>query len=432
MEAMSTRKRYVVVGTGSRSGMYIKALADSHRDVGELVGLCDLSATRMNYYNAKLAEWNHPPVAAFAAEQFDQMIRSARPDTVIVTTRDCFHDHYILRAMGLGCDVITEKPMTTDDAKCRAILDAVSRTGRKLAVTFNYRYSPKRAKVKELLAGGVIGAIQSVDFEWLLDIRHGADYFRRWHRDKANSGGLMVHKATHHFDLVNWWIGSSPQRVYATGRLSFYGEANGRGPAVHSDRCHTCTADCAFRLDLAANPSLKALYLDAEPDNGYIRDQCVFGEGITIEDTMAVNVRYESGALMSYSLNAFMPYEGYRIAFNGSAGRLEHVDVESTYVAGSGQPEGETLRTGSRIMVCPHRAAAYDVDVPLGAGGHGGGDTKLLDDLFRGGEPDPLGRAADHLDGARSILTGIAANRSIARGGAPIDVADLVKLPVRQ
>jgi predicted dehydrogenase len=359
------------------------------------------------------------------------MVRATRPDTVIVTTRDCFHDLYIMRAMELGCDTITEKPMTTDDAKCRAILDTIARTGRKLAVTFNYRYSPPRAKVKELLAGGVIGEIQSVDFEWLLDIRHGADYFRRWHRAKVNSGGLMVHKATHHFDLVNWWINSAPQRVYATGRLSFYGAANGHGPAGRSDRCHSCKADCPFRLDLAANANLKALYLDAEPDNGYIRDQCVFGEGITIEDNMSVNVRYESGVLMSYSLNAYMPYEGYRIVFNGSTGRLEQVDVESSYVSGAGQPQGQTLPKGSRILVCPHRATAYEVDVPVTTGDHGGGDARLLNDLFRGGTPDPLGRAADHLDGARSILTGIAANRSIARGGAPVDVADLVKLPAK-
>ena len=50
---------------------------------------------------------------------------------------------------------------------------------------------------------GVIGNVVSVDFHWLLDTRHGADYFRRWHRNKRNSGGLLVHKATHHFDLVN-------------------------------------------------------------------------------------------------------------------------------------------------------------------------------------------------------------------------------------
>ena len=78
-------------------------------------------------------------------------------------------------------------------------------------MTFNYRYSPPRTQVKDLLMSGVIGDILSVDFHWMLDTHHGADYFRRWHRNKQNSGGLMVHKATHHFDLVNWWLSSVPE-----------------------------------------------------------------------------------------------------------------------------------------------------------------------------------------------------------------------------
>ena len=124
--------------------------------------------------------------------------------------------------MELGCDVITEKPMTTDEVKAQAILDAVKRTGRKLRVTFNYRYAPHNTKIRELLANGVIGEVFSVHFEWLLNTQHGADYFRRWHRDKRNSGGLLVHKSAHHFDLVNF--GSTPNRkqslrlaIYATG-----------------------------------------------------------------------------------------------------------------------------------------------------------------------------------------------------------------------
>ena len=50
---------------------------------------------------------------------------------------------------------------------------------------------------------GLVGRPLLVDFSWVLDTSHGADYFRRWHREKQNSGGLLVHKSTHHFDLVN-------------------------------------------------------------------------------------------------------------------------------------------------------------------------------------------------------------------------------------
>ena len=77
-----------------------------------------------------------------------------------------------------------------------------------------------------------IGQVTSVHFEWLLNTRHGADYFRRWHRDKRNSGGLLVHKSTHHFDLVNFWIGSHPETVFAFGDLMYYGRENAEARGV--------------------------------------------------------------------------------------------------------------------------------------------------------------------------------------------------------
>ena len=241
--------------------------------------------------------------------------------------------------MELGCDAITEKPMTVDAEKCRGILAAVRRTGRDLKVTFNYRYSPRNSKVKEVLRSGEIGGVLSVHFEWLLDTRHGADYFRRWHRDKRNSGGLMVHKATHHFDLINWWLDSSPQTVFGMGDLRFYGRENAeeRGVTEFYERAHGSEAarNDPFAIDMADSPTLKALYLDAEREDGYQRDRSVFGDGISIEDTMAVMVRFENGAVMSYSLNAHCPWEGYRVMFNGTKGRLEVDVTERSYVSGS-------------------------------------------------------------------------------------------------
>ena len=97
-------------------------------------------------------------------------------------------------------------------------------------VTFNYRYAPKHQKIKELLMSGAIGRVTSVDFSWYLDTTHGADYFRRWHRLREKSGSLWVHKATHHFDLVNWWLDADPVEVSAFGSLQRYGK-NGALPA---------------------------------------------------------------------------------------------------------------------------------------------------------------------------------------------------------
>lgn len=79
------------------------------------------------------------------------MVAETKPDEVIITTMDRTHDTYIIKALEAGCDVITEKPMTIDEVRCEKIIEAVQRTGRKVRVTFNYRYAPHNTKVFELL-----------------------------------------------------------------------------------------------------------------------------------------------------------------------------------------------------------------------------------------------------------------------------------------
>jgi predicted dehydrogenase len=423
--------------------MYTRALLTDHRDTGELVALCDVNQTRMDYHNKRFAdEFGAGPVPTYGPGDFLRMLDEQRVDAVIVTSVDRTHHEYIVRALDSGRDAITEKPLTTDAEKCQQILDAQARTGRKLTVTFNYRYAPRNSAVRELISSGAIGDVQSVHFEWLLDTRHGADYFRRWHRDKRNSGGLMIHKSSHHFDLVNWWLGAAPKTVFGFGDLKFYGwdNAQARGETIRSYRSHGSPdrASDPWAIDLEDEPELKAMYLDAEHEDGYIRDRNVFSDGISIEDDMAVLVRYNTRATLSYHLTAYSPWEGYRVGFNGTKGRVELEVVERSYVsgevidpnaAGADQPMSEPIDR-TRLTVQPLWGKAERVEISEeGSGGHGGGDRRLLADVFgERPEPDPLGRAAGHVDGAYAMLTGAAANRSFATG-LPVDIADLVTFP---
>jgi predicted dehydrogenase len=358
-------------------------------------------------------------------------VKETGPDIVIVTTVDGFHHKYILHAMELGCDVITEKPMTIDHKKCQAIIDKQNETGKSVRVTFNYRYSPPRSQVKDILMSGAIGDILSVDFHWMLNTFHGADYFRRWHSQKKFSGGLMVHKATHHFDLVNWWLSAVPVTVYANGKREFYTPEMAKrfGLDSHHERCHTCPekTTCGFVLNLEKDKTLKRLYLDNEKYDGYFRDQCVFRPDIDIEDTMNVIVKYDNNVTMSYSLNAFNSWEGYYIIFNGTQGRLEHEIQEKIYISGTDTEQGGIKEGGTKIRVIPLRGPAKDYKPWTGTGGHGGGDRLLLDDIFLLEKPeDKYKRAADFRSGAYSILTGIAANLSM-RDEKIIQIPEIVK-----
>ena len=440
------KKRYVLVGTGSRCSMYLDAIAKDFADVAEICALCDTNQTRMNFRRDQLKEkFGIGPLPTYKAVDFDKMIADIKPDKVIVTSMDRTHHKYICRAMELGCDVVTEKPMTVDAEKCQQIIDTKNRTGRDLIVTFNYRYSPRNTKIKELLMAGIAGEITSVTFEWLLDTSHGADYFRRWHRNKNNSGGLLVHKSTHHFDLMNWWLDSTPKTVFCMADLKFYGKENAEKRGVSEfysrSRGSAVAAKDPFALHIDENDKdseMMKLYYDAEHEDSYYRDQSVFGDGISIEDNMNVMVRYENNTVMNYCLYAHAPWEGYRVCFNGTKGRLEFNIVEKSFVDAEGQEDfarpGMREISGDKKDMVPEiifqplwgkaQEIPYEVD---DRSGHGGGDARLLSHVFRGAENDPMGHAAGYVDGAKSILTGIAANLSI-KTGLPVTVKDLVDL----
>jgi predicted dehydrogenase len=435
---MTTRLRYALIGTGSRAQMYLGAIAGAHAEEAELVAVSDSNPGRV--------EWSlqaHPALSEatrFAPADLAEVIRTRRVDRVIVTTPDATHVDYIVTALEAGADVIVEKPLTTTEEGVRRIAEAVERTGRSVRITFNYRYAPRNSALREVIASGRIGTVTSVHFEWVLDTAHGADYFRRWHRDKQTSGGLLIHKSSHHFDLVNWWIDDVPARVFASGGLRFYGAENALarhlGPRPERGTGESPLRD-AFSLDLRTDPELRGLYLEQEGFDGYLRDRDVFDAGITIEDNLSLVVDYAGGPSMSYSLNAHSPWEGYTVAVNGTAGRAELTVIErgavllddtGHVVDPSAHPDGVASDggrpVGERLVVQNHFSPAHEVPIARGAGGHGGGDDQLLADVFVGGGPDPLRRAAAWQDGVRAVVVGLAGNSSLISGSA-VRVADL-------
>ncbi len=413
--------KYAIVGTGSRHLMFRDAIISTYAGSHQLVGLCDSNPHRLELSAGQTRQITGKPVATYDADAFDHMVAEQKPDVVVVTVPDYLHNKYIARALELGANVITEKPMTIDAGRLREVLDARKKSGKSITVTFNYRYAPHRTQVKDVLMSGKIGEITAVDFRWYLDRVHGADYFRRWHRYKDKSGGLLVHKATHHFDLLNWWLASTPKTVHAFGKRAFYRPemAIELGLAGHGERCHGCPVAerCDFELDLTEDEKLKELYLDGESHDGYFRDRCVFANDITIEDTMQVQARYASGASLNYTLVAYSPWEGLEVKFHGTKGELTHRHVEVHGVFGGKRQHAqgnESITTQLHLAGGP----SEELEVWRGKGSHGGADPVMLGYIFdpENVAPDKYDRASTEIMGAWSILTGIAANQSIATG----------------
>jgi predicted dehydrogenase len=412
-QATSTRRRYAIIGTGERAtGMWGSQIKERYSDVVQFVGLCDINAKRVTASKALMG------VDCPTFTNFEEMLDKTKPDIVMVTTRDSFHSQYIVRALDRGFDVMTEKPMVIDEKQCQAVLDAEKRNKKNIIVTFNYRYAPKHRTVKEILMSGEIGKVLSVDFAWYLDVYHGADYFRRWHAYKNGGGSLWVHKATHHFDLVNWWIGADPVEVVANGQLHVYGK-NGK---IRAANCRVCQHknDCRFYYNLTTNPNRMKLYAECEDADGYYRDGCVYRPDIDIYDSMQAIVKYSNGATMAYSLDAHMPFEGYRVAFNCEFGRLEVRDHER-------QPWEVPEADETEIYVTKSFGLRRRAELGKAEGGHGGGDDYLRELIFRkAAAPDHM-KLPDSRAGAMSCLTGIAARKSIEERRA-VRIGELVKL----
>ncbi|KAF8881373.1 NAD(P)-binding protein [Infundibulicybe gibba] len=380
--------RVAIVGTGTRAAMYIRDIAA--RPSSKVVALCEPNSIRARYYNELLVSQRAPEVPVYQPSEFLDMLKKERVEVVVVTCVDSLHDAYIIPALEAGVRVLTEKPMTTNVEKCRNILEAVQRTGRHLTVTFNYRYKPVHELVKRTIAEGKIGQVS-------------------WSP----------------FDLVNWWIDAVPETVAGFGRLAFY--------------------DDPFSIHLESDPTLKGLYADAEGEDGYYRDQNVFAPGIGIEDDMSVLVRYNTGATMTYHLTAYSPWEGYRVMFNGSHGRLELEVVESQYRSRSEAAEMSGLIHGTEplphigdVKVTLQKLWEKPVQLPVEVdhGSHGGGDERMFNVLFGPlpGQSEEVGDAskqsANEQDGAMALAVGLLANESF-RTGKFLDVKSL-QLPFKR
>ncbi|MDX2301970.1 MAG: Gfo/Idh/MocA family oxidoreductase [Microscillaceae bacterium] len=425
--------RIVLVGTGIRgTSFWGRRLVEDYSDILEFVGICDINPGRLAF--AK----EYMKVSCPTFTNYDQMLDQTHPDLIIVTTKDSTHHEFIIKGLDKGIDVLTEKPLTTDERKCQEILEAERRSRKNLLVGFNYRWSPYMTKIKELLVAESIGKITSVDFHWYLNTYHGASYFRRWHGETQNSGSLWVHKATHHFDLLNWWLDSDPYEVFAYGALDHYGSKG----KFRGENCRSCNyqKDCKFYFDINKDEHLTKLYVNHEKHDGYIWDSCLFRHEINIHDKMSAQIKYANDVTVNYSLTTYSPFEGWMIAFNGMEGRLEAWQdipwMEQVEISQAELHAAEMNKSGKEVDIKPiimHKNWNKFESIPVSydRGGHGGGDERLHHKIFRNPEaPDPLRHAAGSRDGAMSILIGIAARKSI-ESGRLVRIAELTDLEPR-
>lgn len=422
-------RRFAVCGVSNRAiDMFIKPIFKTFSETCRLVGMLDFDDKRFEVCQNLVPETMKVPT--FLNGEFERMITETRPDVIIVASRDDTHVEYIVKALEHDLDVVTEKPMATTAADCRKIIDAEEKSKGSVTVTFNYRYNPYHTKIKEMILEGKLGKITSVDLNWYIDTYHGSSYFQRWNRHRELSGGLSIHKSSHHFDLVNWWLDQKPVEVFSFGSRNYYGEESPFNPKQEDGRhCFTCDVrpNCSYymRWNTRSNSaSIQDDHIssDMKRKNAYTNyrtDQCIFDSDIEIEDTYTATVKYDQGALLSYSINFSLPYEGYRLAINGTKGRIETME----YHAPSRVPFPTPVQV---IDYYPLFGSKETIHIVEREGGHGGGDPIMQEDIFLGVDPlRPYTILSGSKDGAYAVTTGEAVWKSVKQNRA-IKVDDLL------
>lgn len=433
-------KRYSVCGFSRRAlAQYVVPLIGKPEfpeygdfsKYGKVVAALDVDTERIKIFN----ERQHTSIQVYRHNEFEKMVKETKPDAVIVAGTDNTHAEYTIKALKHNLDVIVEKPMAITSKQAKMVLEAEKQSKGRVIVTFNFRYVPAHKYIKKLILNGALGKITNIEFTYNLDTFHGASYFRRWNRYRNLSGGLSVHKSCHHFDLINWFIEDIPETVFAFGALNYFGPDSPFNPQKNSktklsmeEIKKRCPYYRVWKGDTVPLPESKhqKIYKDLfnlPYKTQYSQEFYFYDEDIDIEDTYSVVVRYRKGASMTYSFNASTPWEGYILGINGTAGRIETMQVST---ASDRCPFPKSER--QTVTYIPLFGTRQVHDIPVVIGGHGGSDNVIKHDIFvePTEESKKLGLCAGSIEGAYAVAIGEAVWKSV-KSKKPIEISEILR-----
>ncbi len=420
-------KKLAICGTSHRAiRLWVEANA-AVKTQWEIVALWDIDPKRFDAFEEMFPEIK--PQTFLGDENYETMLQTCSPDMVIVCTRDNYHADYAVRTLAYDIDIMIEKPMVTTVAESITLLEAAEKSKGQVYVTFNYRYQNTAVAVKEMLDTNKVGRVTAIELNVYLDEIHGSSFFMRWNRLRKNSGGLSIHKEGHYLDMINWWIDQNPVEVYCFGTLNYYGPEGALNPAKKEGRhCSTCSeaAACAYNRirqeKETSDDHIKGLQgrigsraANTDYYTNYAADQCIFDSEIDIEDTYAAVIKYDGGAVLSFSVNFSSPFEQHRVVINGTHGR-----IEDGYTFADDQ-----LYTDAALAYYPlFEKQAKSINIKNSTGGHAGGDPALMQDILCNTDKPHIARAGLKA-GTYAVAIGEAMWRS-AQTGLPVKIKDLL------
>ena len=374
---MSAPLRVGVIGLGARC-----VIAENcHKATipAELVGGCDPNPAMRQRATEVLGDYPW-------FETLDELLELGI-DCAIVTSPDDTHEDITCALLEAGVAVYLEKPIAITIEGADRVLETAYRTKTPLYVGHNMRHMAVVRILRQVVQDGLIGEVRAI---WCRHfVGNGGDYyFKDWHADRSRTTGLLLQKAAHDIDVMNWLSDSVPERVVGMGDLMLYGKLTDRS----GQKPDVVMSDW-FSFDNWPPASLTGL-----------------NPVIDVEDVSMLMMRQTSGTLISYEQCHFTPDYWRNYTVIGTDGRAENF------------ADGE----GGGVRVWKHRSGwepTGDIEIPIkgDAGGHDDADVATMDEFLRfvakGDRTDttPLGAR-------EAVAAGVLATKSLREGAGPFDV----------
>ncbi len=392
--------RVGIIGCGQRAVAYLKNRPPME---GESLNVAAIYDPDPHWARQCLNGWDAAEGAPFVAD-FASVLDAPDLDAVIIGSPNHSHAEIAIRAFEKRCPILLEKPVAINIEECRRLWRAWQDNGcPPVTVGFVLRYTPFLAMTQDLLSSPGMGDLLAVDSDESVGLATTALFWRGWRSRNATSGGFLVEKCSHDFDMLRALAGSEAARVCAFERRTHF------HAGTPADRRHP-RFDAALRERLTLRFSdnartTAAKEMDATPFYEVAND---------VSDHQAVMIAWENDLLTNFTVCIGQPRTTRRLRVYGSNFSLEG-DMERSRIL------------LDRVSEATGESETEEFVVQDDQGGHHGGDRIIGQSFWAQARGDEKAQPIAGLrDGIEAVLIALAAQESAATG-RPVDVR-----PMRQ
>ena len=371
-------KTVIVIGAGGRGTRYSDIISDMG-DEFKVIAVAEPVDIRRNYIRDKfgLSE----DVCHLSWEEF--LSRPKFADLVIIATMDRQHYAPAMAAIEKGYDLLLEKPMSATPEECIEIARAAKEKGVYVQVCHVLRFTPFFRALKNIIDSGRIGEVIHIQHAEDVGNIHQSHSFVRGNWGNSDKSSCMIlQKSCHDMDILAWLIGKRCKKVSSFGSLSYFKPENAPegAPLRCTDGCPhsaTCFYDAVKIYRDQGRDQFYSHMLLKRNEHGTDEEivellktepygRCVFHCDNNVVDHQTVNLEFEGGATVSFSMAAFNRGGRY-IRVMGTKGEISAKMSKDGF-------ELYDFATRETIHIDIADAVLNDsID-----GGHGGGDGGIV------------------------------------------------------